>query len=107
LYDNARRFADEATAKAYATSMASARVQLLVKIPAKPKTLVDRKPHLALDVVGYRVFTPCDGTIVFASPQSGPATADKKQCNAGAIGEVAELTPALINDTMKPVVKAA
>jgi hypothetical protein len=107
LYDNARQFPDEATAKAYVTSMANARVQLLVKVPAKPKTVVDGKPALALDVVGYRVFTPCDGSIVLASPQSGPAQADKKQCNAAANLEVAELTPALINDTMKPVVKAA
>lgn len=105
LYDTARQFPDEPTAKAYAASLASARVQLIVKVPAKPVTVIDRKPVIALDFVGYRVFTPCSGSVVFASPQSGPLEADKKQCVAGA--EVDEVTPAMIGDAMKPVVKAA
>jgi hypothetical protein len=105
LHDNARQFPDETTAKAYAASLASARVQLLVKVPPKPVTTVDGKPVLALDFVGHRVFTPCSGTVVFASPQSGSLEPDKKQCVAGA--EVDEVTPAMVNDAMKPVVKAA
>ncbi len=107
LYDNARQFPDEATAKAYAASTSGARVQLLVKLPAKPTTVVDGKPAIALDVVGYRVFSPCDGNVVVASPPSGPVAADKKQCAATGAAEVAELTQSMIDDTMQPVVKAA
>ncbi|HEY5948369.1 MAG TPA: hypothetical protein VIV40_22890 [Kofleriaceae bacterium] len=112
LHDNARQFADEAAAKAFAKSVSNARVQLLVKVPAKPKTVVDGKPVVVLDLIGYRVFSPCDGSIVFANPKSGPAEADKKQCGPIASGaasgnDVAQLTPALINDAMKPVVEAA
>jgi hypothetical protein len=110
LYDNARQFPDENAAKAFAKSAANARVEMIVKVPAKPQTVVGGKPVLALELVGYRVVSPCDGSIVTASPKSGPAEPDKKQCGAiaaGSGGEVDQLTPALINDAMKPVVEAA
>jgi hypothetical protein len=112
LHDNAKPLPDEAAAKAFAKAVGNSRVQLLVKVPAKPKTVVDGKPVVALDLVGYRVFSPCDGSVVIASPASGPAEADKKQCGPIAPGAVAgaeldQLTPALINDAMKPVVEAA
>jgi hypothetical protein len=80
LYDNAKQFADEAAAKAFATSLGNARVQLIVKVPAKPRIAVDGKSAIALDLVGYRVVSPCDGSVVLASPASGPVEADKKQC---------------------------
>lgn len=110
LHDNARQFADEAAAKAFAKSIGNARVQFLVKVPAKPKTVVDGKPVLALDLVGFRVVSPCDGSIVLASPKASAVDPDKKQCGAIAAGSGAEvevLTPALITDAMKPVVEAA
>lgn len=105
LYDTARQFPDEVTAKAYAASLATARPQLIVKVPAKPVAVVEGKPVIALDYVGHRVFTPCSGSVVFASPPSGQVVPDEKQCVAGA--EVAEVTPAMIADAMKPIVKAA
>lgn len=111
LHDNARQFPDEGSAKAYAKSVSNARVQFLVKVPAKPKTVVDGKPVITLDLVGYRVVSPCDGSVVIASPKSGAVEPDKKQCGAIAAGaggaEVDQLTPALINEAMKPVVEAA
>jgi hypothetical protein len=82
LHDNGKQFPDEAAAKAFAKTVANARVQLLVKVPAKPKTQAGGKPAIALDVVGYRVIVPCDGSVVLASPASGPVDADKKQCAA-------------------------
>jgi hypothetical protein len=82
LHDNGKQFADEAAAKAFAKSVANARVQLLVKVPAKPKTTAGGKPAIALDIIGYRVVAPCDGSVVLASPASGPVEADKKQCAA-------------------------
>lgn len=114
LHDNARQFGDEAAAKAFAKSVSNARVQLIVKVPAKPRSVVDGKQLLALDFIGYRVFSPCDGAIVFASPQSGPAEADKKQCGpvvaatqAASTPTLDQLTPKLINEAMKPVLEAA
>lgn len=112
LHDNAKQFADEAAARAYAKSVANAGVQMIVKVPAKATSVVDGKSVITLDLLAYRVVSPCDGSIVLASPKSGPAEADKKQCGAIAAGaaqgeEVAELTPAMINDAMKPVVTAA
>jgi len=111
LADTAKQFPDEAAAKAYARSVSNARVQLLVKVPAKPITTIDGKPVVALDLVGYRVYAPCDGAVVVASPKSGPVEADKKQCAAVApIAEVKEppkldqLTSGLIATAMKPIV---
>lgn len=112
VHDNARPFPDEAAAKAFAKSVSNSRVQMIVKVPAKPKTTIDGKPVIALDLVGYRVYSPCDGSVVLASPQSGAAEPDKKQCGAIAHGnanapEVDVLTAPAINDAMKPVVDAA
>ena len=112
LYDNAKQFPDETAAKAFTKAVANARIQLIVKVPAKPKTVVGGKPAVTLDVLGYRVISPCDGSIVLASPKSGPVEADKKQCAAIAAGnasapEVDVLTSSVISGAMKPVVEAA
>jgi hypothetical protein len=114
MADGIKQFNDEAPAKAFARSVGNARVQLLVRVPTKPQTTIDGKAVIALDLVGYRVYAPCDGAIVLASPKSGPAEADKKQCAAVApLPEAKEqpkhdhLTPALISTGMKPVVDAA
>ena len=113
LHDNARAFPDEAAAKAWARQVSNVHVQLLVKIPAKPRWSDQGKDGIVLDVVGYRVFTPCDGAIIAASPASSAAEADKKQCGPVMSGatedtpEVEQLTAALIDTAMKPVVDAA
>ena len=109
LHDNAKAFSDETAANAFAKAAGNARVQMVVKVPARPKLTVDGKPVIALDLVAYRVFSPCDGSIVLARPASGPAEADKKQCGpvtkTAATGPtLAQLTPAMIHDAMKPVV---
>jgi hypothetical protein len=113
LHDNARPFADDAAAKAFAKGAANARVQLIVKVAAKAKTVVDGKNVLAFDVLGYRVYQPCDGGIVCASPRSGPAEADKKSCGGVATSEggdgarLEQLTAPVISHAMRPVVEAA
>ena len=114
MADTSKQFPDENAAKAFARSVSNARVQLLVKLPAKPRTVIDGKQVIALDLIGYRVFAPCDGSIVLANPKSGPVEADKKQCAAvaplptpTAAPKYDQLTPALISEGMKPVVTGA
>lgn len=108
LYDNARSFSDDATAKAWLHAIGSPKVQLLVKVPAKA---VDGKT-VKLDIVGYRVYSPCDGTIIASNPQSEAMPADKKACKAveavaSDAPKVEQLTPAMITEAMKPVVEAS
>ncbi len=115
LHDNARAFSDEASATAWIKSLKSHGVQLLVKVPDKRRFQVSGKDGLQLDIVGWRVINPCDGSIVIASPASGSVAPDKQACNAdgggassGAGGAGADaLTPAMVQDAMKPVVDAA
>ena len=72
LYDNAKTFPDEATAIRFIKTVRKVRVQLLVKLAAKPA--------LPAEVIGYRVVVPCDGEVVIAKPTSGPMAADKTAC---------------------------
>lgn len=82
LYDNARQAADENAAKAFAKLAADATVQLVVKVAAKPKQTVDGKQALVLDVLGYRVASPCEGSIIVANPPAQPLPPNKKLCAA-------------------------
>jgi hypothetical protein len=111
LYDNAKAFSDDAAAKAWTKSIGNARVQMLVKVPAKAVDGPGAKT-VKLDIVGYRVYAPCDGAIVAANPPSGPAEADKKACRAVAAEPaqgpaVEQLTAAVVAEAMKPAVDAA
>jgi hypothetical protein len=40
-----------------------------------------------VELLGFRVYDPCDGGIVFASPESTGGTADKKACSGEAVVE--------------------
>jgi hypothetical protein len=82
LYDNARQAADENAAKAFAKLAANATVQLVVKVAAKPKQTVDSKQAFVVDVLGYRVASPCEGTIIVANPPAQPLPPNKKLCAA-------------------------
>lgn len=117
LHDNARPFGDAASAKAWAATAAQSNVQLLVHVGPKAKQTIEGKNVLALDVLGYRVFSPCDGGIVCASPKAQPVeldTRDKKACGTIASGATAAsgdvldaLTPTLISQTLKPITEQA
>ncbi len=117
LHDNARAFADAATAAMWSKAVASARVELLVKLAAKPRWSTEGKSGLALEVLAYRVVTPCDGTVILSSPPSAPLEPDKRACAAGAphpsVAEaeagpqVEQLTASIIDGAMQPVVDAA
>lgn len=84
LHDSARPFPDEAAAAAWTKTLAPVRVQLVLKVPARPRWQVAGKDGIALDLVAYRVVTPCKGAVVIAQPASGPAEADPKACPAAA-----------------------
>ncbi len=113
LYENARTFPDEASARKFAAGAAGAKVQLIVKVPPKAKWTDAGKHGLSLDVLGYRVFSPCDGSVVVSSPKAAGGEVDKKACaqmTAKAAGQAAEagaLTPAQIKAAVKPVVEGA
>jgi hypothetical protein len=115
LYDNSRQFPDEAAATAWTKAMATAKLQLLVKVPAETKRrfAVSGKDGLALDIVAWRVINPCDGAVVISSVPSSSIEPDKKACVAtgGVVippeASIDALTPAMVSDAMKPVVAAA
>jgi hypothetical protein len=114
LGDVSRSFPDEAAAKAFAAKVAGARVQLVVKVPAKAKWAEGGKQGVSLDVVAWRVVLPCDGSIVAANPPSQPIEADKQQCAPIASAKPADdapkleaLTTSAIKDALRPVVLAA
>ncbi len=114
LGDTSRAFIDESAEKKVAQALGSARVQLLVKLPAKPKWSEGGKQGLAFDVLGWRVISACDGGIVMASPTSAPVEPDKKACGPIASTKPADDSPKLdalttssIRDALKPVVAAA
>lgn len=107
LYANAKAFSDESAAKAWTAAVGSPKVQLLVKVPARPVA----GNTVTLDIVGYRVYSPCDGSVIISSPASAPLEADKAQCHpvqttASDAPKVDQLTPAMITQAMNPVVEA-
>lgn len=114
LSTTARAFPDEVQAAAFAKSAAGARVQMIVKVAAKPKWADAGKQGLSFDVLAFRVVSPCDGSIVMANIASGPADPDKKACGALPGGKPNENAPvadnlsmSAIKDAMKPVVLAS
>jgi hypothetical protein len=111
LYDNAKPFSDASAAKAWVKAIGNTHVQLLVKLPPRPVE-GPKSTTVKVDVVGYRVISPCDGAIVVANPPSSAAEPDKLACRAVAAepapgAPVAQLTPAIVSDAMKDVVAAA
>jgi len=83
LSDTTRLFSDEASSNAWAKSVKTVRVELLVKVPEKRRWQTGSKDGVLLDVVGYRVISACDGSIVVANPPSSPVGPDRKACATG------------------------
>ncbi len=117
LHATARAFADEATAAMWSRTVSNVRVELVVRLAAKPRWTESGKSGLALDVLAYRVITPCDGSVIVASPASGAVAPDKKACRAPSAQppvteaeagpRVEQLTAAMIDEAMQPVVDEA
>jgi hypothetical protein len=100
LYDTARQFQTGEVANAWLKAVAQHRVELLVKIPAKPRWTQSGLEGVQLDVEGYRVTTPCNGTVVIANPQAANTPPDKAACAAGGAAVLA-LTPELVAEAMQ------
>lgn len=80
IIDTAKTFSEQRTAQAWLDSLANARVQFLVRPPANPRWNVGGTNGLSLDVIGFRVYSPCDGGVAIANPPSQAATPDPKAC---------------------------
>jgi hypothetical protein len=109
LRADTRAFHDEAAAKAWARQVGNARVELVVKVPAHPKWSDGGKNGIALDMVAWRVVSPCDGAVIASSLPSGPGPADKSQCIPApkATTVQTELTAEEIRAAMEPIVAAS
>ena len=83
LFDSARSFNSSGAATTWIEAVAQAHVQLVVALPKQSaRWQVAGKDGLALDVLAYRVLTPCNGNVVISSPASGPVAPDKAACKA-------------------------
>jgi len=128
LHESARTFKDDAASVQWRTSVVPRLItELVVEIPENAAWKKDGKDGLAVEIVGFRVFDPCDGEIVVASPKSERAGVDKAACGesvaegeaTGGAGVAAkkpsrakdttpdELSAAQIKATMQPVRDAA
>jgi len=82
LVESSRQFKDAAAATAWTTAVRGARVEYLAKLPAaaKRRWRAGGKDGLALEIVGYRASTPCDGVVLAANPPSAKAEPDPQAC---------------------------
>jgi hypothetical protein len=84
LYDTARAFPDESAAKKYIESVKGSRVQMVIKISDRKRWEVGGKSGLLVEVLAWRVVSPCTGTVLIASPASGAVEPDRTACAAPA-----------------------
>ena len=120
LHQAARSFPTQAAADRWAKVAADARTQFVVRLGGDKAGLaeLDGRKVLAVEVLGYRVYQPCDGAIVCASPKADPVAADQAACGTIAVdvaptpvdtqaGLPATLTPDDLKIALKPVAAAA
>ena len=84
IYRGIRRLDDEAAARRWkARVLPRLRLELIVRAPAKPElwTQAGRSGYF-VELLGYRLYDPCDGTVLAAQPIAGPAPVDGSTCEA-------------------------
>ncbi len=110
LSETTKTFADDASAKKYAQSLATSKIQFVVRVPQNPMWTDSNKQGIAFEVIAYRVYSPCDGSIVMSNPmKAGPGEVDKRAC-AGIPADnvvVDELTPAMIKASLASALDTA
>ena len=75
-----RVFRDEAAAQAWLKKAAHARAQFLVRIPEPANWQYGSKQGISLELVSYRVWAPCDGTVLMASDTVTKGPVDSEAC---------------------------
>ena len=108
VHVTSKSFKSEAAAKKWIAGVVPRlRTQFLVKVPAKGKPW--KKGEVSgynVEIVGFRVYDPCDGDVVCASPASDGGVVEKKQCGDDVVSDIPEHDPSpKIDDTPKgPVI---
>lgn len=112
IHEAARAFPTQAAADRWRAVAATARAQFVVKLAANDGRFErDGKRGVAVEILGYRVWQPCDGAIVCASPKADPVAADKSACGAivedvaPKVDPDANLPEALTADDLKRVLR--
>lgn len=80
-----RKFADEAAAKRWKDIVVPRlRTQFVFKIPERPAAWQQGAAKgFAVEMVAFRVYDPCDGSMVCSNPPSDAEKADKAMCKGG------------------------
>ncbi len=119
VHQAARSFPNQAAADRWRAQAVTARGQFVVKVAAQDAlTTQAGRRVLAVDILGFRVWQPCDGAIVCASPRAEALPADQSACgkiveevapvtDGGADRLPATLTPDDLKNVLKPVTTAA
>ena len=77
-YERAQQFPDAAALAAWKKATGAPRVHFVVT--AKEKAVTRGTKTIVLDVVGYRVVSPCTGEVLASSAPAQPVAADKSGC---------------------------
>jgi hypothetical protein len=90
IHQAARSFGNQAAADAWRTNAAAARGQFIITISPANGGMFELDGHrgIAVEIIGFRVYQPCDGAIVCASPSAIAVAADKTAC-----GKIVEDVP--------------
>jgi hypothetical protein len=112
VHDARRAFPDEAAAASWRAGIAKLRVQFLIKVTVGATWSEGGRDGVAVDVVGFRVYSPCQGEVVCASPLSDVVEPDVKACGkvveqvvapTTAVALPERLSPLEITETLRPL----
>jgi len=82
VHEGTRPFHEETAVARWRSSVVPRlRAQLAVRLPAgNPIWIRDGRAGVAVEVVGFRVYDPCDGSVLFSRPESAKLAAEPKTC---------------------------
>jgi hypothetical protein len=84
LAETSKQFANDALSSGWKTAVEPRlRTELIIKVPADEKKAMwnrDGAKGIAVEVLGFRVYDACDGSVLASEPESGTAPTDRKTC---------------------------
>ncbi|MBA3539351.1 MAG: hypothetical protein H0T79_06955 [Deltaproteobacteria bacterium] len=80
ISDKALPFASDEERTKFAMAVHAVRVELVVELAKKPRWQLAGKDGISLDVLAYRVVSPCNGNVVLSAPASGSVPPNPKAC---------------------------